>query len=591
MLSRATNLLDGRCQRVIGGTFHSFCLDILRQHAAQAGLPDSFTVLDSSDAADVIDVLRGSVVTAFSKKRFPKKRTLQVIYSAVRNREVPLKNYLQQEYPQFLEYGEILQQLFEEFQRYKLSHGIVDYDDLILRTLGLFEHVPNVLASVSSRARYVLVDEYQDTNRAQARLVRMISSTHGNVMVVGDDAQSIYRFRGADYRNILDYPSTVAGTRILKLEQNYRSVQPILDLSNHLIASSTNTFDKVLFSDRKEGMCPVYVSAPDAAFESRFVAQMVLELREQGTALSDMAVLFRNGFNAYDLEIELNRKKIPFVKYGGLKLSEAAHVKDVLAYFRVLENPRDSVAWNRILQLLPGIGPRIAERIRTWIDTVAEGGYVLEEREKSPRYISDLRSLFHMLRSIHQGKSSVVEQLKSILDYYQLHLERAYPDDHQKRLQDLDQLVDLSTGFKDRQTMLASLALDPIDLTASDVEALENDEAPLILSTIHSAKGLEFKVVFIIRVLDGIVPSAYAEDDSEALDEELRLLYVAITRAADELYVTYPTTRYSRYEGRFITTPSRFLSTIPEALLEPGTIVEEDPDAADKASPMDETDC
>jgi ATP-dependent DNA helicase UvrD/PcrA len=575
MLSRASLLLDGRCSRVMGGTFHSFCLSILRRNAPQLGLPTNFTILDSSDAADVLDVLRGRFLTGKTRKRFPKKRTLQAIHSTIRNRDLALGKYLQDHYPQFAEYESVLGEMFESFQHYKSDHGLLDYDDLLHLTLLLFDRFPEIKENISSRIRHVLVDEFQDTNRAQAQLTLALASVHGNLMVVGDDAQSIYRFRGADFRNILEFPAEVPGTRLLKLEQNYRSTRGILDLANHIISTARFTFDKKLYSDLSGGTLPVFVNAPDARFESRFVAQMILDLREDGVDLSNMAVLFRNGSNSYDLEVELNRKKIPFVKYGGLKLGDAAHVKDVLAHFRVLENSSDIVSWNRILQLIEGIGPRTADRIIAWIDSAGEDRFEFDERQSSPRYIVALKNLFHTLRSMYESEKPIVSQLKELLLYYQPVLEHVYASDFPKRAQDLEQLVDLATGFEDRLALLSAMALDPVELSTIDVEPLDDDESPLVLSTIHSAKGLEFDVVFIIRALDGILPSAFSVGDEEALDEELRLLYVAVTRAARDLFISYPSTQYSRYDGRYFTTPSRFLVDVPKELLEPGTIVEE----------------
>ncbi len=424
----------------------------------------------------------------------------------------------------------------------------------------------------------MLVDEYQDTNRAQALLVKALSSVHGNVMVVGDDAQSIYRFRGADVGNILNFSDEYSGAHVLKLEHNYRSTQSILDLANHLLSTARQKYSKDLFSEKLKGDRPAFVPAPDVRFESRFVSQMILQFREQGIPLSDMAVLFRNGHNSYDLEVELNRKNIPFVKHGGLRLSEAAHIKDVLAHLKVVENPRDTVAWNRILQLLEGVGPKTAGRIVDLLDAKTEEPFILNERPFSSSYIDSLRTLFATLRQIHSSEIAPSEQLEIILTYYAPVLRRTYPDDYPKREQDLEHLVGLVTRFADRSSLLDSLALDPIDLTALESLPESDDEPPLILSTIHSAKGLEFSVVFLIQALDGVMPSSYSVGSDDALDEELRLIYVAVTRAADHLFISYPMIGHRRYEGQYFTNPSRFLADIPERILEPCTLVEADSD-------------
>ncbi|MBO6575257.1 MAG: UvrD-helicase domain-containing protein [Rhodothermales bacterium] len=576
MLARASGLLDGRCQQVRGGTFHSFCLGVLRRHATRIGFPNNFTILDSSDSSDVIDVIRGQMELG-KKDRFPKKRTIQGMFSSVVNRDLPLGDLLEKEYPQFVPHAHDLEMLMRRFEGYKRSHGLMDYDDLLRRTLELFEKEPDVLKLVAGKCEHVLVDEYQDTNRLQARLVKAFSSMHGNVMAVGDDAQSIYRFRGADFRNILAFPEEFPGTRLQKLEHNYRSTQRILDLANHIIKQARHKFDKELFTERGDGDLPALVTAPDDRFESRFVCQMILDLREQGIPLRDVAVLFRSGFNSYDLEVELNRRNIPFVKYGGLKLSEAAHVKDVVAHLRILENPQDAISWNRVLQLLEGIGPKTAGQIIQWILEAGDDPLKLPDRPWSPKYADSLAALFALLRSLTSGKQTLGRQVDAVLDYYAPILKRVYYEDYPKREQDLDHLVSVVESYTDRATLLSSLALDPIELSALDVEPLEEDEAPLVLSTIHSAKGLEFKAVFVIHALEGVLPSSYSVSSDEEIDEELRLFYVAVTRAADHLFVTYPSVQYRRYHGQFLTSPSRFVQGVPEALLEPWSLVEEAP--------------
>ncbi len=576
MLARAAALLDGRCERVQGGTFHAFCLGLLRRYAGRLGYAPNFTVLDASDAADVIDLLRTARGLHRSSRRFPRKQTIQAIFSAAASHpDADLETILEARYPQFLEHLEALQVLQEDYARYKRQHGLMDYDDLLTCTIELFRHHPDVHRQVTARCRHVLVDEYQDTNRLQAQIVQALTAVHGNVMAVGDDAQSIYRFRGADFRNIFEFPRLFPGTRILKLEQNYRSTQPILDLANRIIQRAHHRYDKVLFSDRKQGERPAIVPAPDERTESRFVCQMILALREQGVPLHQMAVLFRSSHNAFDLEMELNRRGIPYVKYGGLKLSEAAHVKDLLAYLRLLENPKDAAAWNRVLQLIEGIGPRTAQQLIEWITSADATPFTLEERPFSPRYAEALIRLFTLLRQLWERELPLEAQLTELLHYYRPLCERRYYEDYPKRLQDLEHLVSLSARFQSRVAFLEALVLDPLELTALEVEPLVEDEPPLVLSTIHSAKGLEFHTVFIIHALEGTLPSAYALNDWEALDEELRLLYVAITRAREYLFISYPMVRYQASSGSYLTSPSRFLENLPEEILEPWMLVEE----------------
>jgi len=559
MLARAATLLDGRCQQVRGGTFHAFCLGLLRQHASRIGFERNFTILDAADAADVLDVLRTAAGLHKAKKRFPRKKTLYNLFSASTNRSLALDDILEDQYPQFVDYLSVLQQLRQDYQQYKRRHGLMDYDDLLAYTLTLFEQHDDVRQTVAAGCHHVLVDEY-----------------HGNVMAVGDDAQSIYRFRGADFRNIFAFPQHFPETEVLKLEQNYRSTQPILDFANHVLEQAQRRYDKELFTEHKAtGDLPALVPAPDSRYESRFVTQMILQLREEGVPLHRTAVLFRSSFNSYDLEVELNRRNIPFVKYGGLKLSEAAHIKDVLAHLKVIENPKDAAAWNRILQLLEGIGPKTAHDLIEWITSASDDPFTLDERPYSPRYVEALTSLFATLRETRSPDVPLVAQVEGIVQYYEPICKRKYYEDYPKRLQDLEQFVGLADSFSSRTEFLASLALDPIELSALDEEPLEDDEAPLVLSTIHSAKGLEFHSVFLIHALDGVLPSSYAFKDDDALDEELRLLYVAITRAEENLFISYPMVQYRRRYGDYLARPSRFLEGISEQWLEPCQLVEE----------------
>lgn len=577
MTARAASLLDGRCERVRGGTFHAFCLEVLRQHAEAIGFPRNFTVLDAADAADVLSVLRARGDYGDGDERFPQKNTLRSMFSSATNRNETLGETLTQRYPQFAALHEDLKRLQREYRQYKKSHGLMDFDDLLLRTLELFEEHEDIRHQVASRCRHVLVDEYQDTNALQAKLVRRFASVHGNVTVVGDDAQSIYRFRGADFRNIFRFPDQFSDTEILKLEQNYRSTQSILDLANHVIEQADRSYDKTLFTDETEGELPALVPAADGDMEARFVAQMVLRLREQGVPLNEIAVLFRNSHNAYDLEVELNRRNIPFVKYGGMKLNEAAHVKDVLAHLKVVENPQDAASWNRILQLIHGIGPKTARSLIEWATETADDPLVLGDGAPfSDRYAGRLKQLFSTLRHLRDEDTSVAEQVEAILDYYQPLFEDEYADDHPKRAPDLEHLAGLAANYETRQRFLSSLTLDPIELTALDQEAAEDDEPPLVLSTIHSAKGLEFHTVFLIRALEGTIPSRHALREAGGVDEELRLFYVAITRAEETLFLSYPMTQYRRGQGEYMTTPSRFVEDVPEELLEPVQLVEEE---------------
>ncbi len=574
MLARAADLLDGRCRHVEGGTFHSFCAGILRRYAPRIGFPPNFTILDASDAADVIDVLRTERGFHKPDKRFPRKKVLQALFSGAANQDTSIQQIVQARSPQFIEFLDDLIVLRQDYRRYKQEHGLMDYDDLLNQTFLLLDEHADVAGRVGAACRHVLVDEYQDTNPVQAQLVRRFSLVHGNVTAVGDDAQSIYRFRGADFRNIIGFPDVFPGTQLFKLEQNYRSTQPILSFANHLISGARRKYEKQLFSDRREGELPALIPTPDTRTESRFVAQTILSLREEGTPLSRMAVLFRNGYNSYDLEIELSRRRIPFVKYGGLKLSEAAHIKDVLAYLRVLENPRDGVAWNRLLQLLEGVGPRTARDLIGWILSESGEPFHLAERPYAPKYAEQLRALFEVLRTLSSTTLPISEELGRIIGHYDAVLKRKYFEDYPKRLQDLEHFVTLANNHGSRSAFLSSLALEPLDLTAIDAEPEHEDERPLVLSTIHSAKGLEFHSVFIIHALEGVLPSGYSLSDPDAVDEELRLFYVAVTRAETNLFISYPVTQPMRDQRSYFNLPSRFIAEVPETLLERCSVVE-----------------
>ncbi|MEO0557303.1 MAG: ATP-dependent helicase [Bacteroidota bacterium] len=581
MIGRAGQLLDGRCDGVRGGTFHAFCLETLRRFAPKIGYPARFTVLDASDAADVLDLLRTERGLDKRAVRFPKKRALLAMASAIANRGIELADLLEEAYPPYTGHLDTLAELFEAFADYKRRYGLMDYDDLLARTLELLQ-LEDVRAAVAGRIRHVLVDEYQDVNRLQAELVAQFASLHGNLTAVGDDAQSIYRFRGADIAHILGFPRRYPGARVLKLEHNYRSVQPVLDLANRVLASSTRQYDKQLFTDREGGERPVLVQAPDDHWEAKFVAQTVLARREEGVPLHRQAVLFRSSWCSYALEGELARRKIPFVKYGGLKLAEAAHIKDLVAYLRIAENPADAVAWNRSLLLLEGVGPKTARRVLDGIALAADGaapphalGEALSAALGSARASSGVASLGTLVNRLRQLDGPVEQQVELVLGHYRPHFERVYADEIAKREPDLEAFVALAARHRSRGAFLESLALDPLDLAVDGVEGAHQDEPPLVLSTIHSAKGLEFDTVFLIEALDGVLPSQYSTHRTEDLDEERRLLYVAITRAETELYLSYPVVQYQRGSGQFMTDPSRFLAKVPEGLLEPAALVQE----------------
>jgi DNA helicase-2/ATP-dependent DNA helicase PcrA len=574
MLNRASNILDERCKQVQGGTFHFYCSLLLHRYAEVIGFPSNFTIIDTADALEVIQFVRTELNLHKKKKRFPNKNTLLSIISTCINKHLDLRIVLQEQYPQFLEQEEKIEKVAFGYQDYKEKNFVMDFDDLLIKTRQLLTQHDDIRVKVASKNQFVMVDEFQDTNKLQAELTDLFSSVHGNVMAVGDDAQSIYSFRGADHQNIMDFPDRFEGTKVIKLEENYRSTPQILEVANNLLRQANFKFEKELYSKNAEGELPALVQSSSEHDQSRFLTQMVLQLREQGLDLNEMAVLFRNGRDSFDLEVELNRKNIPFVKYGGQKFTEAAHIKDVLAHVRVLVNPMDTIAWNRVLMLLDGIGPKTAQDLFEWI-RLAKNPYKLDLSDTTSKsYINQLKVLSKLLIELKDNDHSVSKVIELIVDYYRNFCKDRY-DDYPKRLKDLEAFVNVSESFTSLPKMLEELALDPITATAVDTEQKTKEEAPLILSTIHSAKGLEWKHVFIIQCLDGIIPSAYSVEDEEQLDEELRLLYVAATRAKDMLYFSYPVLAQSAY-GDYFTQPSRFLKQMNEKLVEEWKLVEEE---------------
>lgn len=573
MIRRATQLLDERCQRVEGGTFHHYCSKLLHQYSDNIGYPQNFTIIDSSDAMELIQLIRGREDLSKTKTRFPKKTTLYSIFSSSVNKQVSIRNTVESDYPQFITHIDSISVIYDKYREYKEKNYVMDFDDLLLKTIHLFQNNRELSEVIAANHHHVLVDEYQDTNSLQAELTRFFSSYHKNVMAVGDDAQSIYSFRGADHKNMMRFPELYPETELIKLEENYRSTQRILDVANSVLEQAKEKFEKKLYTNREIGDYPGLVKSANMNDQSRFITQMILNLREQGHELNDIAVLFRNGRDSFDLEVMLNRKNIPYIKYGGLKFTEAAHVKDVLAHLRVLINPKDSISWNRVLMLIEGIGPKTADDLYSW----AQGDGNPLRPDKAPnisdRYILQLRALGELFKRLNDLHGSITEQLQAVVDYYSHFCKKRF-DDYPKRMKDLETFVDISGTYRSLESMIEEIALDPIESTAIETESAQKEESPLILSTIHSSKGLEWNVVFLIQCLDGIIPSGYAVDDPEQMDEEIRLLYVAVTRAKDSLFLTYPALFQSRY-GDYFSNPSRFLEQIPENEIEPWLLVEE----------------
>jgi len=552
MLSRVERLVGSTSKRVHGGTFHATAHRLLRRYGQAAALAKDFTIMDQGDSADLMQLSRAHLGYGAKTKRFPKKETLQYVYSRHINTGISVEDIIRDEYPQFVDYLEDFGKIYGDYTRRKQERNLVDYDDLLLFWALLLEAAPELAKKISGMYDHILVDEYQDTNVLQARILRGMCSGHSNITVVGDDAQSIYSFRGANFRNILDFPKQFEGATTVTLEQNYRSTQPILSVTNTLISRAAERFTKNLWTERTGGETPWLVAARDEQQQTQFVVDRILELHEEGTQLREIAVLFRAGYMSADLEIELTNRKIPFEKWGGLKFLEAAHVKDVLAFLRILENPRDEVSWYRLLLLLPGIGDSTA---RAAIDSMAAAAWesaAFGRYAPPPRARAAHAALVELLDGLRSGpvqeEAQVSADIARVRLLYDNILRERY-DRVEPRLADLDQLQTIAAGYPDRATFLSALALEPPQATQDLPGGSKEENDCLVLSTAHSAKGKEWDAVFVIWAVDGWFPSARCLNNDEETEEERRLMYVALTRARNYLSVTYPLNAYSSRRG------------------------------------------
>ena len=564
MLRRASMLVGSRAEQVEGGTFHSFAHLTLRRHANLLGYDTRFSILDQGDSEDVINYLRGQMGLDARSRRFPRKQTLCAIISASVNRITPIAEVVEQEYPHFHRDTPEIEQVARLYRDYKARHHLMDYDDLLVNTALLLDRHQEIRTRLTEKHRYIMVDEYQDTNRLQHELVRLIGHGHRNVMAVGDDSQSIYSFRGANFRNIMEFPDTFEGTKLITLEENYRSTQPILDYCNEILRRAAEKYDKTLYTRKEGGQAPMIVATATDQLQSEFIVQMILELREQGRELSDIAVLFRSSFLSFDLEIELNKANIPYIKMGGFKFVETAHIKDLVAYLRVVFNTRDVVSWNRILLLLEGVGPRTSQAI---IDRIATDQLHLDEESAASAPGNDrVGTLFRFLMSIADDTMTVSDRVERLIEYYRPIMKAKY-DDYTKREKDIEVFAEIAGRYRSLQSFLSDMALEPPSESVVGLEPGEEDEK-LVLSTIHSAKGLEWDTVFILTALDGRFPSFRAAEDFDDMEEERRLMYVASTRAKNKLIISYPLDLYDREAGMTLTKPSRFIADIPDGIVD-----------------------
>ena len=566
MLRRATQLLDDRCEKISGGTFHSFANATLRKYASHLGLDPAFGILDRVDSENLIGILRKEMQPETKHRSFPRKKTLADIFSRAVNKALTIEEIIDIDYPHFASYLAVIEQLHHNFETRKHEHHFLDYDDLLVFLNQLLSSQPEIRDHISSSYQYLMVDEYQDTNKIQAEILYRLTNVNKNIMVVGDDAQSIYAFRGANFRNIIDFPKIFPGTRMVALEENYRSVQPILTLTNVIISRAKEKYTKNLFTRKSGGTTPVMVNAEDEYSQSRFVIDQIKNLQHQGIALNEIAVLFRASFHSFDLEIELSREGIAFVKMGGFKFVESAHIKDVLAHMRVMANVYDRISWYRILLLIEKIGPKSAQKI---FETIIKekSGYTGLLSAGIDR-IKGLDRLMDLFSTLDAHPMSIAEIGKTIIDYYLPILKETY-DDHPRRTRDLEHLTEIMDRYKSLDQFLTDMALEPPNISFEN-SLYDSDSTPdrLILSTIHSAKGLEWHTVFVIWALDGRFPSVHILHKEEELEEELRLMYVAATRAKEKLFFTYPGNVYDRSTGLILNRPSRYLDGITDDILE-----------------------
>jgi DNA helicase II / ATP-dependent DNA helicase PcrA len=555
MLRRAAlaTARDGLGQ-VWGGTFHAIACRLLRSHGTAVGVPPAFTVMDQGDGADMMNLVRAELRLDRSEKRFPRKDTLAAIYSRTVNAQTKLSEVLDRWFPWCRADFEPIGDLFRLYVERKQSQGVLDYDDLLLYWYALVAS-PETGPRIAEMFDHILVDEYQDTNALQAEIVRYMCQASAEVMVVGDDAQAIYSFRSATVQNMLDFPSRHPGAVVVKLERNYRSTRAILAASNAVIAESPQRFSKELWTDRDEGAKPALVTCEDEGDQSTAVCRRILDARERGVDLRSQAVLFRAGHHSSALEVELARRNIPFVKYGGLKFMESAHVKDVVALLRILENPADEMGWFRVLQLLDGVGPGAARRIMGSLRVGGHGDDSPLRRlvHESPTVPARAAADFDALRALvadcaRDPALEVPAEIERVRRFLEPILGRIYSAAG-SRLRDIERLEQIATRYASRARLLSDLALDPPKSTADLAGRPLLDDDYLVLSTIHSAKGCEWDVVYVLHASDGMIPSDMALTDEEGLEEERRLFYVAMTRARDEVHVMFPRRYYLRPNG------------------------------------------
>lgn len=560
MVGRATALVGNRASQVAGGTFHSLSNTLIRPYAHLLGYPAGFSIMDQDDSESLISRIRSEHPEAKRHKRFPQKGSIHNMLSQAINKDKPLLEIITDAFPHFLEYAPTIDQIGQLYRAHKIQNALMDFDDLLVGLEIILRDHEDARRRIAGRYEYILVDEYQDTNPIQARLTHLLGRDHLRVTAVGDDAQSIYAFRGASFRNIMDFPKIFPGTQILKLEENYRSHEPIVHLANHLISQAREKYDKTLKAVRGAGETPRMVAVQDLTDEAGWVAARIEEFLAEGLDLKDIAVLFRASSHSFDLEVELVRRRIHFTKYGGRKFLESAHIKDFMSFLRVTANPADSISLRRILTMVDGIGLKGAEDIAGWIGGQWDRLMDLQNAPLKGKAKDKITPLADLLVRLGQAENDPVVRAQAVHDFYKPLIRDLYPDDWPEREGDIRELIRMAEGRDDLRAFLDDLTLDPPN--QKRVAPTEKTGQGLTLSTVHSAKGLEWKVVFVLSAVEGRFPPSYAARSAAEVEEERRLMYVAVTRAEDLLFIMLPLGTVDRRTG-LAAMPSRFLSLLP----------------------------
>lgn len=567
MKYRVEGLLKRSLQGLWAGTFHHIGNLILRKHAKKLGYSKNFTIMDRGDSKDLIASSIKEAGINIKEKKFPKPEVVQDIYSYMVNSQKELHQVIEEKHPTLFEMQGEIKHVLDVYEETKKSQSLMDFDDLLLKWLELLLQFPEVLEEYAGRFQYILVDEYQDTNLVQAQIIDLLASKHRNLMVVGDDSQSIYKFRAAEFKNIIEFPNRYSDCRVFKIETNYRSTPEILSFANESIQNAEEKFEKKLRAVRKQGINPVVVSFRDVHQQAAFVAQRILEQYNEGIPLNEIAIVYRSHYHCLELQMELTRRGIPHEVRSGLRLFEEAHIKDVMSYLKVFHNPLDGIAWFRILKLLPNIGQKTAEKIWRTIQK-AESPVAEIIKPESASLVSKggqevFKQLQLLLKVLERQQSSPSAMMETILEHgYQEYLRMTYAN-HSMRLEELQELSNYASEYESLEKFLSAMALVG-GTKAEEISAGGSSEKEaVVLTTVHQAKGLEWKIVFIIWLAEGRFPSYLSFNKKEDLEEERRLFYVAVTRSKDQLYLAYPITYQSR-EGNIVMKASRFIKEVSE---------------------------